>query len=186
MTTQTILNGVNAEELKDCIDTISSDHSLGKYQFRAINKWISGAQCQTSIRDFTAAGNEYTDRQRTHQLIGDEPVALLGDDAGPNATEALLHALAACLNTTFIFHATAQGVKVEQLEFCLEGNIDINGLLGLDANVRNGFQEIKITCKVKADAPLEKIEQLVQTAQDRSPVFDCVIHEVPVTVTLET
>ena len=183
-TTQTILNGLNTDELSDCLETIGGDHSLGGYQFRAVNKWVNGTQCQTSIRDFIAGGHEDTSRQRTHELVGDEPIVLLGEDTGPNATEALLHALAACLNTSFIFHATARGIKVEEFELCLEGNIDINGFLGTDSSVRNGFSDIKVTCNVKADASPERIAELLQIAQDRSPVFDCVTHEVPVTVTL--
>jgi uncharacterized OsmC-like protein len=182
-TTQTILNGLNTDELSECIETLGADHSQGAYQFRAINKWVNGAQCQTSIRDYSIVGLTVC-RQRTHELISDEPVGLLGEDAGPNATEALLHALASCLSTSFIYHATARGVKIEQLELCLEGNIDINGFLGTDDSVRNGFSDIKVTCKVKSEASQERIEELLQIAQDRSPVFDCVTHEVPVTVLL--
>lgn len=184
-TTQTILNGLDTEGLQDCIDTVDCEHSLGAYQFRAVNKWTDGAQCKTSIRDFSAGGTNRIEHQKTHELVCDEPFVMLGGDTAPNATEVLLHALASCLNASFIYHATAQGVKVDELEFSVEGDIDINGFLGTDKNVRNGFSNIRINCKVKADASQERIEELLQTAQDRSPVFDCVTHEVPVGVTLQ-
>ncbi|HEG44506.1 MAG TPA: OsmC family peroxiredoxin [Phycisphaerales bacterium] len=185
MTTQTTLNGLNAADLKDAITGVEHDPGLGKYTFRAVNKWVDGAHCSTAIKDFKAAGQEDTSRSQPHLLHADEPTCLLGTDSGPNATEALLHALASCLNAAFIYHATAQGVKIDELEFQLEGNLDINGFLGIDESVRNGFESIQITCRVKSDAPVEKLQELCEYAQKRSPVFDIVTHETPVTVRLE-
>ena len=118
-------------------------------------------------------------------IEGDEPVVLMGSDEGANATEALLHALGACLNASFIYHATDQGVHVDELQIDLEGQLDLNGFLGLNENVRNGFESICVIFKVKADAPREKIEELCEYAQKRSPVFDMVTHPVPVHVKLE-
>ena len=181
-----ITNGLNVDDLNNSIDATRANPQLGKYQFRAKNRWVDGAHCRTTINDFYAAGQEDTFRSKTHVLEGDEPPALLGQDYGPNATEALLHALGACLNASFIFQATAQGIKIDELEFELEGDIDLNGFLGVDESARNGFQEIRVTCMVKADAPREKLEELCELAQKRSPVFDIVSHPVPVSVQLKT
>ncbi len=186
LTKEKTLNGVAVDELEGSIDGLKQSPELGKFKFRAHNKWINGAHCKTSIKDFCAAGEEDSSRKKAHKIEADEPVGLQGKDHGANATEALLHALASCLNTSFIYHATLQGVKIDELEFELEGDIDINGFLGLDENVRNGFQKIDVICKVKADASREELEELCQCAQDRSPVFDVVSHSVPVTVRLET
>jgi uncharacterized OsmC-like protein len=98
-----------------------------------------------------------------------------------------LHALASCLNTTFVYYAAAQGIKLEELEFQLEGDLDLQGFLGIAPHkVRNGFQNIRVICKVKADAPKEKLEELCRLAQMRSPVFDIVTNSVPVSIKLET
>jgi len=118
-------------------------------------------------------------------LDTDEPEVLLGEDNGPNATEALLYALASCLNTTFMYHAAAHRVKIERLELELEGDLDLRGVAGLAQEVRNGFQEIRVRMHAEGDAPREELEQLCQLAQQRSPVFDMVTHATPVKVSCE-
>ncbi|MCF7955856.1 MAG: OsmC family protein [Phycisphaerae bacterium] len=183
MVQQTILNGISVDELSDCMSSLRQSPEIGKYTFKARNKWVSGAYCQTEIGDFCASG-ETIHRDKTHVLEGDEPVLLLGSDQAANATEALLHALGACLNAAFIYHATDQGIHVESLEIDLEGHLDINGFLGLNEDIRTGYESIDVTFRVKSDSPREKIEELCQYAQQRSPVFDIVTNPVPVNVTL--
>lgn len=185
MTTQTIVNGLDSGRLGQTMKAVRSQPEIGRFRFRAHNRWIGGAHCQTTIRDFRAPGEEDASHSQAFELHGDEPDMLLGQDHGPNATEALLHALAACLNTTFIFHATAKGIPIEELELELEGDINLNGFLGLRGDVRNGYEQIRVTFRVKADAPLEKIQELCELAQQRSPVFDIVTHPVPVEVTCQ-
>lgn len=185
MTTETIVNGINASELGDTIEAVKGQRELGKYKFRASNHWVDGAHCITSIKDFSAGGQEDSSRAQAHVLHGDEPVSLFGEDNGPNAIEAVLHALAACLNTSFIFQAAVQGVRIDELEFDLEGDLDISGFFGIDESVRNGFDDISVRCRVKSDAPKEKLEELFLCAQQRSPVFDIISHPVNIAMTLE-
>lgn len=184
MVQQTILNGIPVGELADSMNSIKCSPELGKFKFHAKNKWLGGAHCSTEINDFYAAGVQ-TYRQNRHVIEADEPVELLGHDHGANATEALLHALGACLNAAFIYHATDQGVYVYELEIDLEGMIDVNGFLGIDENVRNGYEHIDVVFRVKADADKDKITELCELAQKRSPVFDIVSHPVDVCVKLE-
>lgn len=186
MAGQKMLNGLDVEKLQECKNELKINPSLGEYKFRVKNEWVEGAHCRTTIKDFWAGGAEDTSRERAHVLEGDEPVSLLGEDHGPNATEALLHALGACLNASFIYHAADQGVKVEKLEFEIEGELDLNGFLGIDENVPSNFQQIRVKCKVKADASREKLEELCEYAQKRSPVFNSVSRPVPIDVTLES
>ncbi|MFQ5792883.1 MAG: OsmC family protein, partial [Acidobacteriota bacterium] len=49
----------------------------------------------------------------------------------------------------------------------------------------DGYESILVTFKVKGDASAEKLEELVQLAQKRSPVFDIVSNSVPISVQLE-
>ncbi|MHC4618648.1 MAG: OsmC family protein [Planctomycetota bacterium] len=186
MTGQKILNGINVEQLHGCRDDLKQNPDVGRYKFRAKNEWVDGAHCRTTIRGFWAAGQEDTSRERAHVLEGDEPTTLLGEDHGPNATEALLHALGACLNASFIYHAAVQGVRVDALEFELEGDLHLSGFLGVDESVPSNFQRIRVKCRVKADAPREKLEELCEYAQKRSPVFNTISRPVPVHVRLET
>ena len=97
---------------------------------------------------------------------------MLGQNAGPNAVEAVLHALASCLAVGFIYNAAAQGIKVDQLEFDIEGDLDLHAFLGLSDEVRPGYENITLTYRVKADAPRRQLEQLCEYVQRTSPVVD--------------
>jgi uncharacterized OsmC-like protein len=107
---------------------------------------------------------------------------LLGTDTGANPVEYVLAALAGCLTTSLVYHAAAQGIRIDEVESTYSGNLDLRGFLGLDENVRNGYKDIKISFKVKGDAPEEKLRELVELAQKRSPVFDVVTNGVAVRV----
>lgn len=185
MAVERTVNGIDLERLVDTRKALKDNPEAAQVVFRAKNRWDEGTHCCTTVHDFTIAGKEDKSRPKPFVLEAGEPNALLGENEAPNATEALLFALSSCLNTTFILHATAQGVKIDQLEIDLEGNIDLRGFLGIDENVRNGYQDIQVTFKVKSDAPEEKIRELCKMAQERSPVFDIVSNPVPVSAKVE-
>jgi uncharacterized OsmC-like protein len=178
------LNGVDVGRLNDTLEDIRQDPSIARFQLRARNEWVDGAHCRTTIQEFWGA-NEERSHERPHVLEADEPDILLGQDQGPGAAEAALYALASCLNTTLIYHAAAKGIQIDELELELEGDIDLQGFLGLSPEVRNGFQEVRVTMRVKSEAPQKQIEELCELAQRRSPVFDIVTHATPVKVQLE-
>ena len=89
------------------------------------------------------------------------------------------------MSTTLICHAAAQGVRIDEVETTLSGDIDLQGLLGMSKNVRNGYEKVKVTFKVKSEAPKEKLRELVELAQKRSPVFDIFSNPTPVEVSLQ-
>jgi uncharacterized OsmC-like protein len=95
-----------------------------------------------------------------------------------------LHALASCLAVGFVYNAAAQGVQVDGLEFDLEGDIDLHGFLGLSEQIRPGYQNIRVSYRVKSDAPREKLEELCEYVQKTSPVLDIIRNPIPVSVTL--
>jgi uncharacterized OsmC-like protein len=177
----THINGVSTEQLYGTLDVVKAQPELGQFQFRATNRWINGAHNRSTIKDFYGAGSDQI-RDAAFTVDAGEPAVLLGTDTGPNPAEYLLHALAACLTTSLVYVASARGVRLESVESTLEGNMDARGALGLTDEVRNGFTDIKVSFKVKADATPEKIQELIDRAQARSAVFDMVSHGVPVTV----
>lgn len=186
MTTQVqTVNGVNVEQLVGTVNAIQANPDLAKFTFRAQTEWISGGHSRTKIQSFYGAGAEDTSRPQPLILEGDEPPVLLGQNAGPNAVEAILHALASCLGVGFIYNAAARGIKVDKLDFSLEGDLDLRAFLGLTDTVRPGYSNIKISYRVKADAPREKLEELCEYVQKTSPVLDIIRNPVPVTVNLE-
>jgi uncharacterized OsmC-like protein len=185
-TTEIIRNGVDTQQLYGTLDAIKADPSIAKFQFRARNRWIDGAHNRTTIRDFYAANQEDTSRAEAFVIDAGEPAILLGSDTGANPAEYLLHALAACLTTSLVYVAAARGVHLTEVESTLEGDMDVQGALGLSDEYRNGFEQIRVSFRVSGDAPEEKLREVVERAQQRSAVFDMVSNGVPITVDVAT
>jgi uncharacterized OsmC-like protein len=179
-----VLNGVNVTQLLGAIELISGNAEIARFQFRNRNKWIDGGLNRSSIDGFYGALEEQR-RETPFVLENDEPPVLLGEDRGANPVEQVLHGLAGCITTTLVYHAAAKGIKVHEMETSFEGDLDLRGLLGLPGAKRNGYEEIRVRVKVKADASREEIEELVKLAERRSPVYDIVTNPVPVKVTIE-
>ncbi len=181
----TVVNGVNVDQLVGTINAIKENPSLARFQFRAETEWVEGGHTRTTIQRFHGAGQEDTSRAHPFVLEGDEPPVLLGANAGPNAVEAVLHALASCLSVGFIYNAAAQGIQVDSLSFRLEGDLDLHAFLGLSDKVRPGYEGIRLSYRVKSNASREKLEALCEYVQKTSPVLDIIRNPVPVSISLE-
>jgi len=181
---ESVVDGLDVEQLRTAMHDLKQQPELATLRLRAHNRWIDGAHAETRIYDFYGMGGEGAHKGE-FMLTGDEPEPLLGTDKGPNATEALLHGLACCLNASFIYQAALQGVRIDELELDLEGDLDLRGFLGLEPDVPPQFLEIRVTFRVKADAPEGKLKALTDLAQKRSPVFNSVTRPVPVRCTME-
>jgi uncharacterized OsmC-like protein len=175
-------NGVNVDQLVETVKAIKETPDLAKFQFRATAKWMTGGHSRTTIQGFYGAGQEDTSRTDPFILQGDEPPVLLGNNLGPNAVESVLQALASCLTVGFTYNAAAQGINVKNLEFDLEGELDLHGFLGLSDKIRPGYEGIRLTYKVDCDATPEKVAELWAYVQKTSPVLDIVRNPVPVTI----
>ena len=184
MATQTIVNGVNVDQLVDTVNLIKAHPDLARFTFRATTEWQQGALSRTKIQGFYGAGAEDTSRGEPFYVAGDEPPVLLGRNGAPNAVELTLAALASCLIVGFIYNAAAQGIQVDKLEFDLEGDLDLHGFLGLSEEVRPGYEGIRLSCRVQSNAPRQKLEELCEYVQRTSPVLDLIRNPVPVSVTL--
>ena len=183
-TSTAVLNGVNVEQLVGTIHAIEGDPEIARFQFRSETEWMGGGHSRTTIQDFHGAKQEDASRTRPFVLEGDEPPVLLGRNAGPNAVEAVLHALASCLCVGLVYNAAARGIRVDSLRFRLEGDLDLHAFLGLSQTIRPGYQGIRVTYWVKSDAPREKVLELCEYVQRTSPVLDIIRNPVPVTVSL--
>ena len=179
-----IRNGVNIDQLYGTLDAVKSNPSLGAFKWRASNKWLGGSHNRSTIKSFYAAGGEDTTRQVEFTADAGEPNILIGHDEGPNPAEYLLHALAACLTTSVVYVASARGVVLDSVESKVEGDMDVRGALGLSDEVRNGFTAIRVKFSIQAQAPREKIEEVVRRAYARSAVFDSITKGVPIEVSV--
>jgi len=176
------VNGVDVEQLVGTINLIKEQPDLARFQFRAEAEWVEGGHSRTTIQGFHGAGVEDTSRAAPFTLEGDEPPVLLGHNAGPNAVEAVLHALASCLMVGVAYNAAAMAIRVERLEFALEGDIDLHGFLGLSDAVRPGYQNVRLTYRMESDASPEQLDALWAQVKKTSPVLDILRNPVEVTI----
>lgn len=175
-------NGVDVERLGATIGAIQERPDLALFQFRARTEWLSGGHVRTRIHDFRGAGQEDESRSEAFVLEGDEPPVLLGENAGPNAVEAVLHALASCLAVGFVYNAAAKGIEVRALDFDVRGDLDLHAFLGLSETTRPGYESIRLDYRVDCDASDEEVDELCAYVQKTSPVLDVLRNPVPVSV----
>jgi len=181
MSITSTVNGVDVERLHATIQAVTADPSLGRFQFRARNHWIDGGHSRTTIQGFYGAGQEDATRAQPFVVDSDEPPVLLGENRAPNAGEFALQALAACLAGTVVYHAAARGMALHGLECTVEGDLDVQGFLGLDGNVRPGYQQIQVSIKVAGEFDDEQIAELAALTRF-SPVRDTITNPVAVTI----
>jgi uncharacterized OsmC-like protein len=181
---QRSVNGVDIDKLFGTIDAIKKTPVLATFKFRASNKWLDGGHNRTTIKNYYGTQQDH-ERREPFVLDADEPPVLLGNDQGPNPVEYALTALAACVTSSIVYHAAAKGIRLNSVESRLEGDIDLQGFLGLSKEVPRGYKEIRMYFKIDADAPDEKLEEIVQLGPTYSPVFDTITRAVPVKVKLE-
>jgi len=170
--------------MSETIQAVGSTPKLGKFTFRVANRWIDGAENRTETRDFNAGGQE-TKHFSDFTLVADEHDVLLGKDIGANPVEHLLHALASCVTTSMVYHASARGILIEKVESSLDGDIDLQGFLGLDEKVRKGFQQIRFKFRIKADITDAQLQELAALGPQFSPVFDTLTKGTNVSVSAE-
>jgi uncharacterized OsmC-like protein len=166
----TTVNGIHLETLQSTVQAIQSDPGLGACKFRVSNTWLGGNHNRTTVSGFYGARQEIAHKQ-TYELHADEPPILAGHDEGANPVEHLLNALAACVTTSMVAHAAVRGIHIEELESELEGDIDLNGFLGLNESVPKGFTEIRVKFRVKSD--IESMDRLKRLTRF-SPVFNTI------------
>jgi uncharacterized OsmC-like protein len=179
-----VINGVNVTDLMQTMDAVKADPTLAKFRFRLSNEWMEGGHNRSTLNEFHGAGQQHQ-RAKSFLIHADEPIVLLGRDQAPNPAEYLLTALAACVTSALVYHAAARGIEIEEIESQIEGDVDVRGFLGLDENVRKGFQNIRMTLAIHADVTDEQLEELASLGTGFSPVFDSVTNGVPVTVRAE-
>jgi uncharacterized OsmC-like protein len=178
------VNGVNVTQLFDTIDVIKQNPEISKFKFRATNSWQDGTYSQATVKTFYGALQE--DDSRSPLVFDiDEPPVLLGDNQGANPVEYLLVGLSGCLTTALVAHAAAKGIELKSVQSRLEGDLDVQGFLGLSDTIPVAYQEIRVSFRIDADISDEEKQELVEMAQKYSPVFNSVTKPVSVKVGLD-
>lgn len=176
-----LLNGINLDVLSTTVKAMRADPELGVSQFRATNRWLTANHNRTTVTGFHAAKQEIAHEQ-TFELDADEPAMLSGRDVAANPVEHLLHALASCLTTSMVAHAAVRGIAIRTVESEIEGDINLNGYLGLSPDVPRGFTDLRVTFRVEADP---KYHTRLKELAEFSPVFNTIKDGARVSVQVE-
>jgi len=181
MTMATVNNGVNVQALLDAREALKGAPEAAKFTWRASCKWQNGTHSKTDVNGFFGLGQEQKHRTET-SFDADHPEIFASADNGITPIEYVLVGLASCLTAGVAAVAQNRGVQLRSVESKLEGKMDIRGILGIDNEVRNGYDDIKVTFKIDSDAPKKEIEAIVAQSQKRSAVYDVITNPVNVTV----
>ena len=179
-----VQNGVNVAALLGARDALSKAPDGAKFNWRASCKWVNGTHSQTSVQGFYGLGQEQSHRTEFKFDI-DHPEIFASEDKGATPVEMVLTGLAGCLTAGVASIAQLRNIQLRSVTATVEGAMDIQGILGIDADVRNGFDGIKVKFDIDADASREDIEALVAQSQKRSAVFDIVTNPTNVSVTVK-
>jgi len=180
----TIDNGVNVQALLEAREVLAGAPEAAQFTWKASSKWEEGVHSTTTINNFFGLGAEQSHKTET-VFDADHPEVFAANDKGITPIEYLLVGLASCLTAGVASVAQNRGIQLHSVESTVEGNHDIRGILGVDSDVRNGFNDVKVTFKIDADASQQEIEALVAQSQKRSAVFDALTNPTEVTVEVE-
>jgi uncharacterized OsmC-like protein len=182
--TAKMLNGVCVDELFETLQSIRKAPETARFGFRIKNEWITAGQSRSRIADFKVADKTFA-HAKVHALESDETLLLLGEDKAVSPMEYLLHALAACVTTSMVYHAAGRGIQIRGVESEVEGDIDLRGFLEIGDGVPKGYQHIRIAFKIKADVPDDQLQELCELGIRHSPVFNTLAKSVPIYVRSE-
>ena len=174
-------NGVNVGALLAAREALTGAPQAAKFTWRASCKWKNGTHSRSTVEGFHGLGSEQ--RHKTEfSFEADHPEVFASEDLGATPVELVLVGLASCLTAGVAAVAQNRGIQLQSVEAKLQGSMDIRGILGIDSDVRNGYDDIKVTFHIDADASKKDIEAIVAQSQKRSAVFDIVANPTNVTV----
>ena len=181
--TNTVNNGVNVEALLDAREALTEAPEAAQFKWRATSEWVNGTHTRTHVENFFGLGEEQKHRQG-FDYDTDHPEIFASEDNGATPVELVLVGLAGCLSAGVAAVAQRRGIQLTSVRANLEAGMDIQGILGIDSDVRNGFDGIKVHFEINADASEDDIRALVAQSQKRSAVFDIVTNPTNVSVSV--
>ncbi len=174
-------NGVNVQALLDARKALSEAPAAAQFQWRAKCEWVQGTQSRSTVEGFFGLGEEQNHKTQ-FTFDADHPEVFASEDRGATPVEIVLAGLASCLTAGVASVAQLREIQLNSVTATVEGGMDIQGILGMDSDVRNGFEGIKVTYNIDADATPDEIKAIVAQSQKRSAVYDALTNPTNVTV----
>jgi uncharacterized OsmC-like protein len=178
-----VKNGVNVEALLGAREALSKAPEAAKFNWKATSKWVGGTHTRTSMKSFFGLGGDQSHKSE-FSFDTDHPEIFASEDKGATPVEMVLTGLAGCLTAGVAAVAQLRKIQLRSVKATLEGSMDIQGILGIDSDVRNGFDNVNVKFDIDADATKEEIEALVAQSQKRSAVYDILTNPTHVTVSV--
>jgi uncharacterized OsmC-like protein len=172
-TTAVVNNGVNVEALLGARQALTDAPEAAQFKWRATCSWVNGTHSRSTVEKFFGLGAEQS-HKTAFKFDADHPAIFASEDNGATPVEYVLVGLASCLTAGIAAVAQNRKIQLRSVSATLEAGMDLAGILGIDSEVRNGFDGIKVTFDIDADATREEINALVAQSQRRSAVFDIV------------
>jgi uncharacterized OsmC-like protein len=179
----TVDNGVNVTALLGAREALEKAPDAAQFKWRAACEWVNGTHSRSVIGNFFGLGAEQC-RDKTFAVEADHPQVFASEDNAPTPVELVLSGLASCLTAGVAAIAQRRGIQLHSVKASLEADMDLQGILGIDDDVRNGFGAIHVHFEIRADASEDDIKALVAQSQKRSAVFDVVTNPTSVFVTV--
>src|SRR5688500_12741482 len=142
------VNGLDLAALGETVETIEKDASKALVDFNVTTRWTGQTRSESIVDGFTLGGERIA---RTHKIVADEPFEPLGADSAPNPQELLMAAFNACIMVGYVAGASVKGIKLESVEICTKGQLDLRGCLGLRDDVAPGYEAIDYEVRIKGD-----------------------------------
>jgi uncharacterized OsmC-like protein len=181
MAQSSVNNGVNVQALLDAREALRGAPAAAEFTWRAACKWQNGTHARSTVQGFHGLGAEQSHKTE-FSFETDHPEIFASEDRGATPVELVLVGLASCLTAGVAAVAQNRGIQLRSVEARLTGKMNLYGILGIDSAVRNGYDDIKVTFHIDADASKKDIEALVAQSQKRSAVYDIVTNPTNVTV----
>ncbi|MFC4314115.1 OsmC family protein [Steroidobacter flavus] len=182
--TTAVDNGVNVEALLGARQALTDAPQAAQFKWRASCSWVKGTHSQSSVQSFFGLGTEQNHKTE-FRYDADHPEIFAAEDHGSAPVEFVLVGLASCLTAGIASVAQNRKIQLRSVKATVEAGMDLQGILGIDADVRNGFSGVNVVFEIDADATREEIAALVAQSQKRSAVFDIVTNPTNVTVTVK-
>ncbi len=176
-------NGVNVAALLGAREALAQAPEAARFTWRTRCDWVNGTHSHATIDSYHGLGEEQRHKTR-FTFDADHPEVFASEDHGPTPVEYVLVGLASCLTAGIAAVAQHRDIQLRSVVATLEGSMDIQGILGMDSDVRNGFEDVRVRFEIDADATREEIEALVAQSQKRSAVYDLLTNPTNVTVSV--
>jgi len=166
--TQSRINGLDLKSLGKLVEEIKSDRTKGFVRFKVASSWSGQTRSEAHVRSYFMDGQEIP---RGFSIAADEPAELLGQNSAPNPQELLIAAFNACIMVGYVATASVMGVTLQAIDIETEGELNLRGFLGLDENVKPGYDSIKYTVRIKGDGSPEQFQAIHQNVLKTSPNY---------------